>query len=183
LKGQNDRRWRIEHVQVVNNDDFQLFAKYSVVPSIQATHATSDMFWADERLGTERLKGAYAYQQLLSQNGWLPNGTDFPIEAINPVLTFYASAFRKNTSGLPADGFQIENALTREQALRSMTLWAARASFEELKKGSIEVGKSADFVVLDTDIMTCKEEDILKSKVLKTVLFGEVVYDRGKSPN
>jgi predicted amidohydrolase YtcJ len=183
LKGKNDRRWRIEHVQVINKDDFQLFAKYSIVPSIQATHATSDMFWADERLGTERLKGAYAYQQLLSQNGWLPNGTDFPIEAINPVLTFYASVFRKNTSGLPSGGFQVENALTREQALRSMTLWAAKASFEELKKGSIEIGKSADFVVLDTDLITCQEEAILKSKVLKTILGGEVVYDSGNVKN
>ena len=183
LKGKNDRRWRIEHVQVVNKDDFPLFAKYSVVPSIQATHATSDMFWADERLGTERLKGAYAYQQLLSQNGWLPNGTDFPIEAINPVLTFYASVFRKNTSGLPSDGFQIENALTREQALRSMTIWAAKASFEESGKGSIEIGKKADFVVLDTDLLTCNEEAILKSKVLKTVLGGEVVYDSANASN
>ncbi len=178
LKGKNDRRWRIEHVQVVNKDDFPLFAKYSIVPSIQATHATSDMFWADERLGTERLKGAYAYQQLLSQNGWLPNGTDFPIEGINPVLTFYASVCRKNTSGLPTGGFQIENALTREQTLRSMTIWAAKASFEELKKGSIEVGKKADFVVLDTDLMGCREEAILKSEVLKTVLGGELVYQK-----
>ena len=183
LKGKNDRRWRIEHVQVVNKDDFPLFAKYSVVPSIQATHATSDMYWADERLGTERLNGAYAYQQLLSQNGWLPNGTDFPIEAINPVLTFYASVFRKNTSGLPADGFQIENGLTREQALRSMTIWAAKASFEESGKGSIEIGKKADFVVLDTDLLTCNEEAILKSKVLKTVLGGEVVYDSANASN
>ena len=183
LKGKNDRRWRIEHVQVVNKDDFPLFAKYSVVPSIQATHATSDMVWADERLGTERLNGAYAYQQLLSQNGWLPNGTDFPIEAINPVLTFYASVFRKNTSGLPSDGFQIENALTREQALRSMTIWAAKASFEESGKGSIEIGKKADFVVLDTDLLTCNEEAILKSKVLKTVLGGEVVYDSANASN
>ena len=176
LKGKNDLRWRIEHVQVVNKDDFPLFARYSVVPSIQATHATSDMFWADERLGTERLKGAYAYQELLSQNGWLPNGTDFPIEEINPVFTFYASVFRKNRSGLPIGGFQNENALTREQALRSMTIWAAKASFGELKNGSIEVGKKADFVVLDTDLMTCNEEAILKSKVLKTALGGELVY-------
>ena len=183
LKGKNDRRWRIEHVQVVNKDDFPLFAKYSVVPSIQATHATSDMFWADERLGAERLKGAYAYQQLLSQNGWLPNGTDFPIEGINPILTFYASVCRKNTSGLPPGGFQIENALTREQTLRSISIWAAKASFEESKKGSIEIGKSADFVVFDTDLMTCKEEDILKSKVLKTVQGGEVVYDPNIAPN
>lgn len=178
LKEKNDRRWRIEHVQVVNKDDFTLFEKYSVVPSIQATHATSDMFWADERLGTERLKGAYANRQLLSQNGWLPNGTDFPIESINPMLTFYASVCRKNTEGLPVDGFQTENALTREQTLRSMTIWAAKASFEEQRKGSIEIGKLADFVLLDTDLMNCPEKEILKAKVLKTVLGGEMVYSK-----
>ena len=178
LKGKNDRRWRIEHVQVVQPEDFRLFGEYSVVPSVQATHATSDMFWAGKRLGNERLKTAYAYQQLLVQNGWLPNGTDFPIEGINPVNTFYASVFRKNPAGLPAEGFQTENALTREQALRSMTIWAAKASFEEQQKGRIEVGKSADFVVLDTDLMKCMEADILRAKVLKTVLAGEVVFGR-----
>ncbi|MBA4407895.1 MAG: amidohydrolase [Bacteroidota bacterium] len=179
LKGKNDRRWRIEHAQVVHPDDLQFFGKYSVVPSIQATHATSDMLWADERLGAKRINSAYAYQQLLAQNDWLPNGTDFPVEGINPALTFFASVCRKNTDGLPADGFQMENALTREQALRSMTIWAAKAGFEELKKGSIEPGKSADFVVFDTDLMNCKESDILKAKVLKTVLGGEVVYKTG----
>jgi predicted amidohydrolase YtcJ len=178
LKGKNDRRWRIEHAQVVQKEDLKLFAEYAVVPSIQATHATSDMFWAGSRLGTERLKTAYAYKQLLEQNGWLPNGTDFPIESINPILTFYASVFRKNPAGLPAEGFQMENALTREQTLRSMTTWAAKASFEEQSKGSIEAGKSADFVVLDTDIMSCPENDILQSKVLQTVLNGEVVYKK-----
>jgi len=176
LKGKNDRRWRIEHVQVVQPDDFRLFGEYSVVPSVQATHATSDMFWAGKRLGNERLKTAYAYQQLLVQNGWLPNGTDFPIEGINPVNTFYASVFRKNPAGLPTGGFQTENALSREQALRSMTIWAAKSSFEEHRKGSIEVGKSADFVVLDTDLMNCPEGEILRAKVMKTVLAGEVVY-------
>ena len=178
LKGKNDRRWRIEHVQVVQPEDFRLFGEYSVVPSVQATHATSDMFWAGSRLGDERLKTAYAYRQLLEQNGWLPNGTDFPIEEINPILTFYASVFRKNPAGLPTGGFQTENALTREQAMRSMTIWAAKASFEEQLKGSIEVGKSADFVVLDTDLMKCKEESVLQSKVQQTVLNGEVVYKK-----
>jgi predicted amidohydrolase YtcJ len=179
LKGKNDRRWRIEHAQVVNPEDLNLFGKYSVIPSIQATHATSDMFWADKRLGPERIKNSYAYQQLLAQNGWLPNGTDFPVEGINPMLTFYASVFRTNTAGLPDGGFQIENALTREQALLSITLWPAKASFEELNKGSIGVGKSADFVLMNTDIMKCDPGDVLKAKVLKTVLGGDVVYSAG----
>lgn len=176
LQGKNDRRWRIEHAQIVHPDDLQLFEKYSIVPSVQATHATSDMFWADERLGAERIKSAYAYQQLLNRNGWLPNGTDFPIESINPMLTYFASVARKNTDGLPAEGFQMENALTREQALRSITIWAAMSSFEEKKKGSIEPGKSADFVVLDTDLMNCCDDAILHVNVLKTVLSGEEVY-------
>jgi len=177
LKTKNDRRWRIEHVQVVHPDDMASFGKYSVIPSIQATHATSDMFWADERLGNERIKTAYAYQQLLAQNGWLPNGTDFPIEDISPIKTFFASVCRTNSEGLPAGGFQMENALSREQALRSETIWAAKAGFEEAKKGSIEIGKSADFVVIDTDLMNCPTKAILQSKVLKTVLGGEVVFD------
>lgn len=176
LKDKNDRRWRIEHAQVIHPDDIALFGKYSVVPSVQATHATSDMLWADERLGNERIKTAYAYQQLLAQNGWIPNGTDFPIEDISPLKTFYASVCRKNPEGIPAGGFQMENALTREQALRSITIWAAKAGFEENEKGSIEAGKLADFVVLDTDLMKCQESDILKAKVLETVLRGEVVF-------
>lgn len=177
LKSKNDRRWRIEHVQVVHPDDMASFGKYSVIPSIQATHATSDMFWADERLGNERLKTAYAYQQLLAQNGWLPNGTDFPIEDISPIKTFFASVCRTNSEGLPVGGFQMENALTREQALRSETIWAAKAGFEEGRKGSIEIGKEADFVVLDTDLMKCNDEAILHTKVLKTVLGGELVFE------
>ena len=176
LKGNNDLRWRIEHAQVVNSKDFDLFGKYGVIPSVQATHATSDMFWADKRLGNERIKGAYAYRQLLEQNRWLPNGTDFPIEGINPVWTFYASVFRKNRDGLPKEGFQMENALSREQALRSITIWPAKASFEENSKGTIEPGKSADFVILDTDMMKANEQSILQTKVLKTVIGGEVVY-------
>jgi predicted amidohydrolase YtcJ len=176
LKGKNDRRWRIEHAQVVHPEDMTLFGKYSVIPSIQATHATSDMFWADERLGADRIKSAYAYQQLLAQNGWMPNGTDFPIEDISPLKTFFASVCRKNTEGLPQGGFQPENALTREQALRSITIWAAKAGFEESKKGSIEAGKSADFVVLDADLMNCCDDAILQAKVFETVLGGEVIY-------
>ena len=176
LKGKNDMRWRIEHAQVVAPEDFDLFGKYAVIPSIQATHATSDMLWSDERLGVDRVKGAYAYKQLLDQNGWLPNGTDFPIEDISPLKTFYASVYRKNLEGRPESGFQMENALSRREALKSITIWAAKAGFQENKMGSIEPGKSADFVILNNDLMTCSEDAILASKVLKTVLRGETVY-------
>ncbi len=176
LKGENDRRWRIEHAQIVHPDDFGLFSKYSIVPSIQATHATSDMDWADERVGDERIKGAYAYRTLLDQLGWLPNGTDFPVEEISPLFTFYSSVFRTHHDGTPDGGFQMENALNREQALRSMTIWAAKASFEENQKGSLENGKWADFVVLDTDLMTASPQEILDTKIVSTWLAGEKVY-------
>lgn len=176
LKGKNDRRWRIEHAQVVHPEDFSMFGRYSIIPSIQATHATSDMKWAAERLGGERIRGAYAYRQLLMENGWLPNGTDFPIEDIFPLHTFYASVVRKNHDGFPEGGFQMENALTREEALRSMTIWAAMGSFREKETGSLEPGKWADMVVLDRDIMTCAEADILKAHVVKTFIEGREVY-------
>jgi len=177
LMGKNDRRWRIEHAQVVHPDDFQLFAKYSVIPSVQSTHCTSDMYWAEERLGPERVKGAYAYKELSDQNGWLINGTDFPIEEINPILTFYAVVARMSDNGYPEGGFQPENALSREEALRSVTIWAAKGSFEEDFKGSIEEGKFADFVILDKDIMKIDTREIPKVKVLKTYLDGELVYE------
>ena len=164
LKGQNDLRWRIEHSQVVDEADFQRYGDLSVIPSIQTTHCTSDMDWADERLG-DRIKNAYAYQQLLQQNGWLINGTDFPIEDISPIYTFYAAVARKHLDGTPAEGFQMENALTREQALRSITIWVAKGCFLEARKGSIEVGKDADFVILDRDIMTVAENEIPQTKV------------------
>ena len=145
LKGQNDLRWRIEHSQVVDEEDFKRYHEYSIIPSIQTTHCTSDMGWAEKRLGPERIKNAYAYQRLLQQNGWLINGTDFPIEDIDPLKTFSSAIDRK--------GFQMEDALTPEQALRSITIWVAKGCFLEHRKGSIEVGKDADFVILDTDIM------------------------------
>ena len=148
LKGKNDLRWRIEHAQVVNQNDFNLFGANSIIPSVQPTHATSDMYWAGDRLGTERVKGAYAYQQLLKQNGWIPLGTDFPVEDISTFKTFYAAVVRKDAKGFPAGGYQMENALTREEALRGMTIWAAKANFEEKEKGSLEKGKFADFIIL-----------------------------------
>lgn len=177
LKGKNDQRWRIEHAQVVNASDFDLFEKASIVPSVQPTHATSDMYWAGQRLGAERLKSAYAYKQLLKQNGWIPLGTDFPVENINPLLTFYAATVREDAKGFPKGGFQMENALTPEEALRGMTIWAAKANFEEDEKGSLEKGKFADFVMLDHDILKSTPQNILKTKVLKTYLNGEKVYE------
>ena len=164
LKGQNDLRWRIEHSQTVADADFQRFGAFSVIPSIQTTHCTSDMDWADERLG-DRIKNAYAYQQLLQQNGWVINGTDFPIEDISPIYTFYAAVARKHLDSTPAEGFQMENALTREQALRSITIWVAKGCFLEARKGSIEVGKDADFVILDRDLITVEENKIPQAKV------------------
>ena len=167
LKGENDLRWRIEHSQVVNPQDFALYKEYNIIPSIQATHCTSDMPWAEERLGSERVKNAYAYKTLLAQNGWLINGTDFPIEHISPIKTFYSSVARKDL---------IENKLTREEALKSMTIWAAKGYFAEGRKGSIEVGKEADFVILSDDIMTIGYEKIPEIKVVNTFINGEMVY-------
>lgn len=177
LKGKNNRRWRIEHGQIINKNDFDYFGRYSIVPSVQPTHATSDMYWAGDRLGKERLKYAYAYHDLLKQNGWIPLGTDFPIEEINPLLTFYAAVARKDAKGWPTEGFQKENALSREEALRGITIWAAYSTFDEHEKGSLEPGKYADFVILNHDIMTVSEEQILRTKVLKTIINGETVYD------
>jgi predicted amidohydrolase YtcJ len=176
LKGKNDKRWRIEHAQILNPADFDYFGKYSIIPSVQPTHATSDMYWAGDRLGAERLKGGYAFQQLLKQNGWLPLGTDFPVEEINPFKTFLAAVARQDAKGFPAGGFQMENALTREQTIRGMTIWAAKANRMEKQVGSIEVGKKADFILLDKDLMKVPTDSILQVKVLKTYSNGERVH-------
>jgi predicted amidohydrolase YtcJ len=178
LKGENDRRWRIEHAQIIHPDDMEKFAQFSIVPSVQATHATSDMYWAGDRLGEERLSnGAYAYQTLLHQLGWLPNGTDFPVEEIYPLFTFYASVFRTDQSGWPEGGFLKEEGLSREQALRSMTIWPAKASFEENEKGSLEPGKWADFVILDTNLMTASPQQVINAKIESTWISGEKVFE------
>lgn len=176
LNGKNDKRWRIEHSQIINKDDFHLFGDNSIIPSVQPTHATSDMYWAGDRLGKERLKGAYANKELMEQNGWLPFGTDAPVEDISPIKTFYAAVFRKDAKGFPEGGFQMENAVSREDALRGMTIWAAKAAFEEDEKGSIEPGKFADFVVMDTDLLQAEESKILDSKVEMTFVNGEKVF-------
>lgn len=177
LQGKNDRRWRIEHAQILNEQNFHYFGDYNIVPSVQPTHTTSDMHWAEDRLGKERLHYSYAYYDLKNQNGWIPLGTDFPVEDISPVKTFYAAVFRKDTKGFPEAGFQMENALTREDTIRGMTIWAAKANFEEAEKGSIENGKFADMVILDTDLINAGEKDILNSKVLTTFVNGEKVFE------
>jgi predicted amidohydrolase YtcJ len=178
LKGKNDLRWRIEHAQVVNENDFNLFGDYSIIPSVQPTHATSDMYWAGERLGKDREKGAYAFNDLMKQNGWIPLGTDFPVEDISPFKTFFAAVVRKDDKGWPEGGYQPENALSRVNALKGMTIWAARSNFEEAEKGSIEVGKFADFVILDKDLMRAPENELLRINVLKTYVNGEKVFER-----
>ena len=176
LEPGNDKRWRIEHCQIVHPDDLGTFGKYNILPSVQPSHATSDMKWADERLGEDRLKTAYAYKDLLEQNSMLALGSDFPIEDINPLLQFYTAVARKNRQGEPEEGFQTENALTRKQALKGLTRWAAYTNFEEDKKGSLDPGKMADFVVLEKDIMEIPIDSVLHVNVKRTYLGGEQVF-------
>lgn len=171
LKGQNDYRWRIEHAQVVSSSDVALFKKYNIIPSMQPTHATSDMYWAGERLG-DRVAQAYMLKRLLNANGWIPLGTDFPIESIDPLKTFFAAVFRQDTSGFPMQGFQMKDALSREEALKGMTIWAAKAGRAEEAIGSIEVGKKADFVLLSNDILTVPKELFFNTKVEQVWLDG-----------
>lgn len=174
LKNASDRRWRIEHAQIVDHNDFELFK--NVVPSIQPTHATSDMYWAEDRVGAERIKGGYAFKKLLNTYGKVALGTDYPVEKVNPFLTFYAAVVRKDLNGYPENGYQMENSLSREETLRGMTIWAAYANFEENEKGSIEVGKFADFAILNQDIMKISGEKIPETKATATYVNGEKVY-------
>jgi predicted amidohydrolase YtcJ len=174
LTGKKDRRWKIEHAQVIQEADFDYF-KIGIIPSVQPTHATSDMYWAGERLGKERLKNAYAYKKLLQKAGIVALGTDFPIEEVNPMLTFHAAVARKDSKNYPKAGFQMENALSREETLRGMTIWAAYSNFEEKEKGSLEVGKWADFVMFDQDLMKVDEKEMVKLKPNQVFLKGEKV--------
>ncbi len=178
LKGKTDRRWRVEHAQIISNEDFDYFLdNTNILPSVQPTHATSDMYWAEERVGAERIAGAYAYKALLKKAGKIALGTDFPVEQVNPMYTFFAAVARKDLKNYPENGFQMKDALTREEALRGMTIWAAYANFEENEKGSIEVGKFADFTVLDRDIMKVDENELPNTKVIATFINGEMVYE------
>jgi predicted amidohydrolase YtcJ len=178
LKGHNDKRWRIGGCQVIAPDDFQLFADYDIVPSVQTTRATDELFWAEDRIGIYRLQGAYAYRILLYKSGYIINGSGFPAEDINPLYGFYAAVSRQDQKGYPPGGFQPENGLTRQQALYAMTIWVAKANFEDNEKGSIEPGKFADFVVLDKDIMTIPIEQTLTTKVSATYVDGEKVFGK-----
>jgi len=178
LPEDNDKRWRIEHAQVVHTNDLEKFKQLKVIPSIQPTHATSDMYWAVERLGINRVKTAYAYTDLLQMAGLVAAGSDFPIESINPLYGFYAAVARKDHKGYPEGGFQIENALTREEALKAMTIWAAYSNFEEKEKGSLEKGKFADFVILNKDLMIMDINEIPTLKINSTYIAGKKVFNR-----
>jgi hypothetical protein len=152
LKGKNDRRWRIEHAQVVSAADRQYFGKYAILPSVQPTHATSDMYMAEDRLCSHRLGDAYAYKSLLKENGILPLGTDFPVESHNPLGTYFSAVTRKNVKGEPAGGFLAGEGLTFEEAIKGMTIWAAYGGFTDHETGSLEKGKYADFVLFEKDL-------------------------------
>jgi len=173
LKDKKDRRWRIEHAQIVSIDDFEFFK--NIIPSIQSTHATSDMYWAEDRVGPDRIKGGYAYKDLLNKYGKVALGTDFPVEQVSPMLTFYAAVARKDLQNFPENGFQMENALSREETLKGMTTWAAFANFEEKEKGSVEVGKFADFIIMDKNIMEIPINEVPSAIVLETYVNGEKV--------
>lgn len=176
LKTKNDRRWRVEHAQVVSPEDFQKFNLYSVIPSVQPTHATSDMYWATDRLGPVRVKGAYAFKDLMRQNGLIAFGSDFPVEAVNPLFGFHSAVARQDDKNFPAGGYQMENAVDRQSALLAMTRWAAYANFEDHLRGSIAPGKQADFVLLEQDILKVAKEQLRQVKVKQTWVGGERVY-------
>ncbi|WP_299823333.1 amidohydrolase [uncultured Pontibacter sp.] len=178
LGGKNDKRWRIEHSQIINPADMNKFGQFSIVPSVQPTHATSDMYWAGDRLGKERITHAYPFKELMQQNGYIPLGTDFPVEDINPFYTFHSAVARQDAKNWPSAGFQMENALSREEALKGMTIWAAKSNFEEQEKGSIEAGKFADFILVDKDLMKVKPEEMRGIQVLYTYLNGKQVYKK-----
>ena len=173
-----DHRARIEHSQHLIRSDINRFADLGVIASIQTIHMSSDRPWAIDRLGQERIEtGAYIWRDLLNAGVHLANGTDVPVEPINPLANFYAAVARKTLNGMPEDGFELNQRMTRKEALKSMTLWNAFAGFEEDQLGSIEVGKQADITVLDRDIMTVEESDILSTNVAMTIVSGEIVYE------
>ncbi|MBN1290520.1 MAG: amidohydrolase [Candidatus Latescibacteria bacterium] len=174
----NDHRFRIEHAQVVTLEDIPRFAALGILPSMQPTHATSDMYWAEDRVGPERIKGAYAWQKFLRNGCIIPCGSDFPVEEINPMLGFYAAITRKDPKGWPEGGWYPEECMTREQVLRGFTIWAAYAAFQENILGSIEPGKLADMVVLSKDILTVAPEEILSTVPLYTIIGGKIQYSR-----
>ena len=172
-----DPRWRIEHAQVIAEEDIELFNS-KIIPSVQPTHATSDMYWLNDRIGQNRANYAYAYQELLKKSKVIAFGTDFPVEDISPIMTFYSAVYRKDIEGYPESGFQMENSINRFDALTAMTSWGAYANFEEDEKGSIEVGKDADFIILDNDLLTSDENRIPLTNIVATFINGELVFNR-----
>jgi len=175
-----NHRFRVEHAQIIDPADIPRFAELGVIPSMQSSHQTSDMRWAEDRVGSSRIRGAYAWQSLLKTGVVIPNGTDAPVEQINPMITFHSAVTREDASGWPAGGWYPEQRMTRDQALRSMTIWPAYAAFQEDVMGSITPGKYADFTVLDQDIMTVPASDILKTQVVATYIGGKAAYERAK---
>ncbi len=175
-----DHRFRVEHAQILNYDDIPRFAQLGVIPSMQASHQTSDMYWIGKRLGPTRVLGAYAWRSLINSGVVVPNGSDFPVEQVNPLISFHASIARQDANDWPAGGWFPEQRMTREEALRSMTLWPAYAAFQEKEMGSLTPGKYADFVLLDQDIMRIPAELVLKTRVIATYVGGKEVY-RAKS--
>lgn len=173
----NNLRWRLEHAQIIEPNDINLIRQYRIIPSIQPTHATSDMYWVKQRIG-KRVQNAYTYRRLLQASGLVAAGSDFPVEHINPLLGFYAATARKDVQGYPPKGFYPQQRLTRAQALKAMTIWAAYAAFEEQERGSLQAGKLADITILDTDLMTAPLEQIPQANVLLTLLGGKTVYQR-----
>jgi len=172
----NDKRFRVEHAQVVAPEDFDVFRKFNIIASVQATHATSDMGWAEARLGPERVKGAYAWQSFLQRGIVVANGSDFPVEQPNPLWGFYSAVTREDHQGAPDGGWYPSQKMSRAEALRSWTQTGAYAAFEEQSKGSLTAGKVADFVMLSNDIMSVPAAEILKARVTMTVVGGRVVY-------
>ncbi len=170
-----DPRWRIEHAQIIDTSDIKLFNR-KIIPSVQPTHATSDMYWAEDRLGKKRLLGAYAYKLLLEKTGRIALGTDFPVENVSPIKTFFSAVFREDSNLYPEDGYLPDNKLSKIEALKGMTIWGAYSNFEERQKGSIEVGKAADFVILDRDLLDEPKKRILNAKIVATILDGNIVY-------
>ncbi len=173
-----DHRFRVEHAQILNYDDIPRFAQLGVIPSMQASHQTSDMYWAGNRLGEGRLRGAYAWRSLLESGVVIPNGSDFPVEYVDPLISFKSAVSRQDARGWPAGGWYPEQRMTRDEGLKSMTLWPAYAAFQENELGSLTAGKRADFVVLDQDIMRAPDGVLQDARVLSTWVGGRVMYER-----
>ena len=173
-----DHRFRVEHAQIIHSEDIPRFAQLGVIPAMQSSHQTSDMYWAGNRLGQSRLLGSYAWRSLLNTGVVIPNGSDFPVELVNPLISFHAAFSRQDAKNWPVGGWFPQERMTRDEALKSMTLWAAYAGFMDKDVGSLEPGKYADFVVLDQDIMQVPAELVLQTRVLATYLGGKTVYER-----